>query len=127
MRNYQSLKNERAYFRKIYHDIIKLSPEIRFMTIIDLDGRLMTGGQREGISNYLNPQSEKESLRHTIEAWRIRKKFSSAIGKGKYALAEYEKIKRITIPIDKNYLIYLTTEVNVDHDKLITGILEILE
>jgi len=75
MRNYQSLKNERAYFRKIYHDIIKLSPEIRFMTIIDLDGRLMIGGQREGISNYLNPQSEKESLRHTIEAWRIRKKF----------------------------------------------------
>jgi len=86
----------------------------------------MIGGQRDGISNYLNPQSEKESLRYTIEAWKIRDKFSNAIGKGKYALAEYEKIKRITIPIDKNYLLYLTTEINVDHDKLISDIFNIL-
>ncbi len=128
MRNHTSLKlkNERSYFRKIYHDITKLSPEIRFVTIIDFDGRLMIGGQRDGISNYLNPQSEKESLRYTIEAWKIRDKFSNAIGKGKYALAEYEKIKRITIPIDKNYLLYLTTEINVDHDKLISDIFNIL-
>lgn len=122
----QKLKNERVYFQKIYDDIMKLSPEIRFLTIIDLQGRLMCGGQRDGVSNYLNPQSEKESLRHTIEAWKIREKFSDAIGKGKYALAEYEKIKRITIPIDKNYLIYLTTEVNADHDRLIADILDLL-
>ena len=120
------LKNERAYFQKIYYEIMKLSSGIRFVTIVDFNGRLMWGGQREGISNYLNPQSEKESLRHTIQAWTIRNKFSDAIGKGKYALAEYEKIKRITIPIDKNHLIYLTTEVNVDHDKLITAILDLL-
>jgi len=129
MRNSVSLKlkNERAYFQKIYYGIIKLSSEIRFVTIIDMDGRLMYGGQREGISNYLNPQSEKESLRHTMEAWRIREKFSDAIGRGKYALAEYEKIKRITIPIDKNHLIYLTTEIDVDHDRLIAGILDLLQ
>ena len=129
MRSIESLKlkNERVFFRKLYYDIMKLSPEIRFVTIIDFDGRLMFGGQREGISNYLNPRSEKESLRHTIDAWLIREKLSNVIGRGKYTLTEYTKIKRITIPIDKNHLIYLTTEITVDQDKLIAKILELLQ
>ena len=121
------LEKERTYFQKIYNSIIKLSPEIRFVTIIDFNGRLMFGGQREGISNYLNPQSEKESLRHAIEAWKIRSKFSNAIGEGKYALVEYEKIKRITIPFDMNHLIYLTTEVSIDHNKLISNIRDLIQ
>jgi len=70
---------------------MKLSPEIRFLTIIDFDGRLMFGGQREGISYYLNPKSEKESLRHTIDAWLIRKKLSSVIGSEKYTLTELQR------------------------------------
>ncbi len=51
---------------------MKSSSKIRFGIIIDFNGRLMIGGQLEGVFNYLNPQSEKESLRHAIEAWKIR-------------------------------------------------------
>lgn len=105
---------------------MKLNLKIRFVTIIDFNGRLMFGGQREGISNYLSPQSEKESLRHAIDAWKTRDKFSNAIGEGKYAFAEYAKIKRITIPFDKNHLIFLTTEVDIDHDDLISNILDLI-
>ncbi|MFQ5782003.1 MAG: DUF6659 family protein [Nitrosopumilus sp.] len=122
-----TLMSGRSYFQKIHESIMKLSPEIRFLTIIDNHGRLMFGGQREGISNYLNPQSEKESLRHAIDTWKIREKFSNAIGEGKYALAEYEKIKRITIPLDKNHIVYLTTETNIDHDRLIADILNLVQ
>ena len=106
---------------------MNLSSKIRFVTIIDFNGRLMFGGQREGISNYLNPQSERESLRHAIEAWKTRNKFSDAIGEGKYALVEYEKIKRITIPFDRNHLVFLTTEVDIDHNVLISNILDLIK
>ncbi|MGC1930490.1 MAG: hypothetical protein WA667_16085, partial [Candidatus Nitrosopolaris sp.] len=37
------------------------------------------------------------------------------IGKGMYVLAEYEKIKRITMPFGDDLLLYLTTEVEADH------------
>jgi Family of unknown function (DUF6659) len=121
------LENDRSFFEKIYNEIMNSSPDIRFVTIIDFNGRLMFGGQREGISNYLNPSSEKESLRHAIEAWNIRDKFTDSIGQGKYALVEYEKIKRITIPFDKNHLVFLTAEVTVNHDELIARILQLVK
>ena len=36
------------------------------------------------------------------------------IGKGKFVLAEYEKIKRISMPLDEDHLLYITTEVECD-------------
>jgi hypothetical protein len=40
------------------------------------------------------------------------------IGKGKYVLAEYEKIKRITMPLGDEHL-YITTEPEADHSRII--------
>ena len=34
--------------------------------------------------------------------------------KGKYVLAEYEKIKRITMPLGNHHVLYMTTEVEAD-------------
>jgi hypothetical protein len=42
------------------------------------------------------------------------------IGKGKYVLVEYEKLKRITMPLgDEQHLLYITTEPEADHSKII--------
>ena len=119
------LDDERKKSKILYNKIISLNPKIRFVTILDKDGRLMFGGQREGISNHLSPQNEKNSLRHALYAWKLRQGFSNQIGEAKYALAEYSKIKRITIPLDRNHLLYMTTEVDVDHNNLIEQILKI--
>lgn len=116
---------EKYDFKKLFEDILAIDPKIRFVTIIDFDGRLKFGGQRDGITNYLNPDFQKESIAHALEAWKLRTKFSRSIGVGKYAFAEYEKIKRITIPLDENHLIYLTTEPSVDHSYVISKILEL--
>jgi hypothetical protein len=44
-------------------------------------------------------------------------------GKGKYAMAEYEKIKRKSIPLDADHLILPTTEVAAGHLEIINSIL----
>lgn len=62
--------------------------------------RLMMSGQREYVSNDLTPDLQKESLRHAMDTWKLSGKFSDFIGKGKFAIAEYEKIKRITISLE---------------------------
>ena len=41
-------------------------------------------------------------------------------------MAEYDKLKRITIPLDKKYLLILTTEIKTDHTKIINEILDII-
>ncbi|MFY9300878.1 MAG: hypothetical protein WAO91_06790 [Candidatus Nitrosotenuis sp.] len=112
-------------YKNIYENIMNLDSKIRFVTIIDIEGRLMFGGQREGVTNYLTPSEERESIRHAIDAWKLRTKFSGSIGAGKYALAEYEKIKRITIPLDDKHIIYMTTEIEADHSAIIAEILKL--
>jgi hypothetical protein len=39
-----------------------------------------------------------------------------------YVLAEYDKIKRITMPFGDDYLLYVTTELEADHFILINQI-----
>ena len=117
-------------YRKLYQDIMELDPKIRLVTICDIDGRVMYSEHREGVRNLLTPEESKKSLELAISAWKTRSELATKIGKGKYVLAEYEKIKRITMPlghdIDDNYLLYITTEPEADHSKIIHGIGELV-
>ena len=49
-----------------------------------------------------------------IKAWKTRGELAPKIGKGKYVLAEYEKLKRITMPLGEGHMLYITTEVEAD-------------
>jgi hypothetical protein len=37
-------------------------------------------------------------------------------------LAEYEKIKRITMPLSDNHILYVTTEPEADHSNIINRV-----
>jgi hypothetical protein len=111
-------------YKKMYEDIINIDPRIRLVTICDSNGRVMYSEHREGVKNLLTPEESKESLELALNSWKTRTKLASKIGKGKYVLAEYEKIKRITMPLgnDDNHLLYITTEVQADHSNIIRRI-----
>ncbi|HEY6885534.1 MAG TPA: hypothetical protein VI278_15985 [Nitrososphaeraceae archaeon] len=111
-------------YEKMYEDIINIDPRIRLITICNSNGRVMYSDHREGIKNLLTSEESKESLELAVNAWKTRTKLASKIGKGKYVLAEYEKIKRITMPLgdDDNHLLYITTEVQADHSNIIRRI-----
>ena len=53
-----------------------------------------------------------------MTSWKIRSELADKIGKGRYVLAEYEKIKRITMPFGDDLLLYVTTEVAADHSNI---------
>jgi hypothetical protein len=116
-------------YEKTYEGIIEIDPKIRLVTICDSSGRVMYSQHREGIKNLLTPEESKESLELAVNSWKIRTKLAPKIGKGKYVLAEYEKIKRITMPLggddDDHHLLYITTEVQADHSNIIRRIGEI--
>ena len=114
-------------YEKMYEDITKIDPGIRLVTICDSSGRVMYSEHSEGVKNLLTPEESKESLELAVNSWRTRTKLAPKIGKGKYVLAEYEKIKRITMPLgdDDHHLLYVTTEVQSDHSNIIHRISEI--
>src|ERR671925_1746059 len=109
-------------YKRTYDDIMNIDPKIRLVTICDLGGKIMHSGHRQGVTNLLTPEESKKSLDLAINAWKVRSELAPKIGKGRYVLAEYEKIKRITMPLGNNRLLYITTEVEADHSKIIDGV-----
>ena len=105
-----------------YNDIVNIDPNIRLVTICDSDGKTMYSRHRQGVINLLTPEETKKSLEMAMTGWKVRSELSRKIGKGRYVLAEYEKIKRITMPFGDDYLLYLTTEVQANHMNIINRI-----
>jgi hypothetical protein len=118
-----SLLRIRLYkIRQHFRDIVNIDPRIRLVTICDSKGNVMLSRHRSGVQNLLDKKQSKKSLDLAMDSWRERSDISQQIGKGKYVLAEYEKIKRITLPFGENLLLYLTTEVDADHTKILEKI-----
>jgi hypothetical protein len=104
---------------------MKLEPKIRMVTICDSNGKIMFSDHKPGVTNLLSPEESKKSLQMAVNAWKSRNELVGKIGKGKYVLAEYEKIKRITLPLGGDHMIYITTEPEADHVKILEGISKI--
>ena len=113
-------------YNKLYEDVLRTDPRIRLVTICDLNGRVMYSEHRQGVKNLLTPEESKKSLDLAINAWMKRRQLAPKIGKGKYVLAEYEKIKRITMPLGDSHLLYITTEVEADHLNIISKVSELV-
>lgn len=105
-----------------YNDIINIDPNIRLVTICDSEGKMMYSHHGQGIKNLLTAEESKKSLNMAMTGWKARSELSDKIGKGRYVIAEYEKIKRITMPFGEDYLLYLTTEPQANHLNIINRI-----
>ena len=118
-----SLLRIRLYkIKQHYKDIVNIDPNIRLVTICDAEGKMMYSRHRQGVKNLLSSEESKESLGMAMTAWKIRSKLAPKIGKGKYVLAGYEKIKRITMPFGDDLLLYVTTKPEADHSNVINRI-----
>ena len=114
-------------YENLCKGILALDPKIRFAGVCDETGEIKYGGQRDGLANLLTAEETKRSNLQALARWGLRNSLASKVGKGKYAMAEYEKIKRITAPLDNDHLLLVTTEVDADHQNVIAKVLKLLQ
>ena len=98
---------------------LKISPDIRFATVCNMLGEVKYSEHRPNAKNLLTQRESLKSLESATRAWSLRNEFASKIGKGEYVIAQYGKIARIVIPLDKDHLLYMTTTKNADHGKIV--------
>ena len=110
-------------FDKICDEILNCDSQIRYVGIYDY-GELYDK-MKSGVSSYLSREETEFSLSQAIYRWSTRKKTVSKIGKPIFAMAKYEKLYRLTIPIGGAGLILVTTELNVNVNEIVDKILEI--
>ena len=114
-------------YENLCKGILALDPKIRFAGVCDETGEIIYGGQRDGLANLLTAEETKRSNLQALARWGLRNSLASKVGKGKYAMAEYEKIKRITAPLDYDHLLLVTTEVDADHQNVIAKVLKLIQ
>jgi hypothetical protein len=112
-------------YKSIFDKVLGIDPKIRFATIFDMNGKVLFSVHREGVQSLLSTEESQKSLQLAINAWKSRNEVSDKIGEGKYALVEYEKLKRITLPLDSECILYITTDVEADHASIITRALRL--
>jgi len=98
---------------------LKISPDIRFATVCNMFGEVKHSEHKPNAKNLLTQRESLKSLESATRAWSLRSEFASKIGKGEFVIAQYGKIKRIVIPLDKDHLLYMTTTRNADHNKIV--------
>ena len=97
---------------------LKISPDIRFATVCNMLGEVKYSQHRPNAKNLLTHRESLKSIESATRAWSVRNEFASKIGKGEFVIAQYGKIARIVIPLDKDHLLYMTTTKNADHTKI---------
>ena len=102
--------------------ILKMSPSIRYVTIASLNGKILISAHKKTVKTTLSKSESRSSLQMAARGWKQRKALAKKIGRCKYVVAEYDRVKRITLPAGKNHLLYITTTPTANHNRLIQRI-----
>ncbi len=105
--------------------IASMKDEIRFASVCDKDGNILSSQHRHSEENLLTLEETHESLKHSLERWDERDRMKGKIGTGRYAVVAYEKIKRVTIPLKSGNLLFFSIEGDSDN-KFIEDVMKII-
>jgi hypothetical protein len=105
-----TIQNVNENEEKLLNMILGEIPSSRIAIICDHEANILWNSIRDNTTSYLSIDETKESLKRSIQSWQEREKLSTKIGNGKYAIVAYDKIKRITVPLPNNHLLFVSLE-----------------
>jgi len=82
----------------------------RFVAICDKNAEILYEGHRNEVDNILTLEETKSSLKRSIDDWRRRDKFTDKLGEGRYSIVRYKKIKRVTIPLKNERMLFVSIQ-----------------
>jgi len=95
---------------KLVSMIMEANKNIRYAAIYDSEGKILWNSHRNNVNNILTLEETKATLKRALDTWKERSELSSKIGKGRFAVVGYDKIKRITVPLKKDHMLFLSVE-----------------
>ncbi len=119
-------ENENEY-TDLLNEIVHSNDAIRLAAICGNFGSITEKVVKEGVKLYLSDRDTEKLIGESINSWRTRRLFSQKIGNGQYAIAVYDKLIRMSIPVNEYQILLVTMEVTLEIPKLIVDIKKILE
>ena len=95
-------------FTELLERVMASDAAVRHCIVADNEGNIIAVKTREGITRYLSEDETAASLQRAASAWKARKPLVSKLGKAQYALAAFENLVRITLPLGENHLLFVS-------------------
>ena len=113
-------------FDKICEDIFQLDAKIRSARIINNKGKLIAGGMRQGLNALENAKKDEMLFMELSLRVRMRHEFDEEFGPVEFSLSYRGKIILMSFPMEP-YVLFVTTERQIDLNKIPFKILELIK
>jgi hypothetical protein len=102
------------FLNSFCEEVLARNKAINWAGIINQNGIILAQKSRPGNPVFLNEEENEEYAASVISRQKTRNKFESKIGKLVYAYGQYESLQRATIPINKDF--YLLVTLNMEEN-----------
>jgi hypothetical protein len=88
--------------------LLNFQESLRWVGIANRYGVLLSVEQRDNLKPFMTEEENEDYAANAVKRYTTRIKFQTKIGKLNYAFGRYEKISRVTIPINQYFYLLLT-------------------
>ena len=92
-------------------DVLAKDGSIRWAGVVNKNGVILAQKARKEVKLLLSDEENEEYAATAIARQKTRGKFEPKIGKMMYSFGRYELIHRATVPINENYYLLMTLDV----------------
>ena len=99
-------------YEKLLNMLMDFDNSIRFAAISNTSGEILWHSKRDGAKIMVPLSETKKTLQREGSDWidRCKLEEKNNLGRAMYHIASFEKIKRITMPIDAFHLLFISVD-----------------
>jgi len=105
------MKIDYELLNSLCEDVLAKNSSIRWTAIVNNNGVILAQKTRKGVELLLSEEENEEYAATAIARQKTRGKFQPKIGKMLYSFGRYELLHRATMPINENYYLLMTLDV----------------
>jgi len=110
-------------YENFLDEILKISSKIRYAGVYN-EGKFYHKRQKE-VESYLTEEETETNLSEAVYRWSTRKKVAPKIGKPIFSMTKYEKVYRLTFPLEGAGLILVSIEPQLNPLEIADKVLEL--
>ena len=111
-------------FKTIVSEIFKISGKIRFVSVIDLNGKITVSEMKPDLQSLLKKSNEEKFCEHVAVRRDMRHEFDGKLGKVSYVHVERENVTQFVV-YSKSYSFFVTLEPEIKSNMKVSIIMKI--
>ena len=119
------MENKIFDYTKICDEVKNLDEKIQFVSVLNADGNLITGGIKEESNSIQNERFYQELYEEVAIRIKLRKKFDSVLGEVRGTMIIRNRVITMNFPLKENIL-FVSAETSINYSEILEKILKII-